>query len=172
MQMLSPVRVPVPLPVHVPAFEVAGISVRTCNSDELDPAAARIGGLWDRFFSQSWERNLPAAGQDGRIFGVYSAYESNADGAFDVTAGVAAAPPAGNGGVGNMPDAVRVIPIQAGSYLVFSGEGPMPQMVIDTWDQIWRYFADNPQVQRRFGTDFEAYSGPDQVAIHIGIVGG
>lgn len=169
MQMLPPV--PDPLPVQVPAFEVAGISVRTCNSDELDPAAARIGGLWDRFFSQSWERNLPAAGQDGRIFGVYSAYESNAHGAFDVTAGVAALPPC-TGGVGNTPDAVRVIPIQAGSYLVFSGEGPMPQMVIDTWGQIWRYFADNPQVQRRFETDFEAYSGPDQVAIHIGIVGG
>ena len=170
MQMLPPV--PDPLPVQVPAFEVAGISVRTCNSDELDPATARIGGLWDRFFSQSWERNLPAAGQDGRIFGVYSDYETNAHGAFDVTAGVAAAPPVGTGGVGNTPDAVRVIPIQAGSYLVFSGEGPMPQMVIDIWGQIWRYFADNPQVQRRFGTDFEAYSGPDQVAIHIGIVGG
>jgi hypothetical protein len=46
----------------------------------------------------------------------------------------------------------------------------MPQMVIGTWGEIWRYFAANPQVQRRFATDFEAYDGPDQVAIHIGIV--
>lgn len=170
MQMLS--RVSVPLPVQVPAFDVVGVSVRTRNSDESDPATARIGGLWDRFFSQSWERNLPAAGQDGLIYGVYSAYESEQHGAFDVTAGVPCRPAGDGSGAGNTSDAVRVVPIQAGNYLVFRGQGPMPQMVIDTWGEIWRYFADNPHVQRRFGTDFEAYSGPDQVAIHIGILGG
>ena len=62
------------------------------------------------------------------------------------------------------------VDIEPGDYLVFTGEGEMPQMVIDTWGEIWRYFAANPQVQRRFATDFEAYDGPDQVAIHIGIV--
>lgn len=170
-----------PVPLHVPAFQVVGISVRTRNSDEMDPATARIGNLWDRFFSQSWERNLPGPGRDGRIYGVYSAYESNAQGAYDMTAGVAMPPPAGHrddGGdgadraVATASGTVCVVPVLAGNYLVFNGQGPMPQMVIDTWRQIWRYFADNPQVQRRFGTDFEAYSGPDQVAIHIGVVGG
>ena len=34
----------------------------------------------------------------------------------------------------------------------------MPQLGIDAWGAVWRYFADHPQVQRRFGTDFEAYS--------------
>ena len=28
----------------------------------------------------------------------------------------------------------------------------------------------NPQMQRRFCTDFEAYEGPDKVAIHVGVV--
>ena len=67
-----------------------------------------------------------------------------------------------------VPGAARV-DIQAGDYLVFTGHGDMPQMVIDTWVRIWRYFAENPQVQRRFGTDFEAYEGPDSVAIHVGV---
>lgn len=157
--------------VHISAFQVTGLSVRTCNSDEADPGSARIGPLWDRFFSQSWERHLPPAGHDGRLYGVYSAYESDASGAFDVTAGVATAHSAGgSAGEGGGAQAQRV-PVQAGQYLVFSGQGAMPQMVIDTWSEIWHYFANNPQVQRRFGTDFEAYSGPDQVDIHIGIVG-
>ncbi|MFY3385541.1 GyrI-like domain-containing protein [Paracidovorax sp. MALMAid1276] len=169
-----PAPVVTPRRVYVYAFQVTGLSVRTCNRDEADPAAARIGPLWDRFFSQSWERHLPAPGQDGRLFGVYSAYESDAQGAFDVTAGVAtqpvAEPAAGPAAAEDATTGVRVVPVQAGPYLVFTGEGPMPHLVVDTWGAIWRYFADNPQVQRRYGTDFEAYSGPEQVAIHIGIV--
>ena len=157
-----------PIPVHLPAFSVAGLAVRTCNRDEADPAIARIGGLWDRFFSQSWERALPrpgaGPGDDWRLFGVYSAYESDEHGAFDVTAGVAVALAALA-----RPDAAWV-EVQAGDYLVFSGQGAMPQGVIDTWGAIWRYFTENPQLRRRFGTDFEAYEGPDRVAIHIGVV--
>lgn len=161
-----------PHTVHIDAFQVTGLSVRTRNSDENDPATARIGSLWDRFFSQSWERHLPAAGHDGRLFGVYSAYESDAHSAFDVTVGVATDPGANAGAGGDAGgEKIRITPVLAGTYLVFTGAGPMPQMVIDTWGAIWAYFARNPQVQRRFGTDFEAYSGPDQVAIHIGIVG-
>eukprot|EP01041_Mallomonas_annulata_P026297 gene26297-47569_t len=156
-----------PTMTPVAAFHVTGLTVRTRNRDEIDPATARIGGLWDRFFSQSWERNLPGRGEDGRIFGVYSGYESNEHGAFDVTAGVAVAEP--ELVQKTVPDAHR-IDIEAGDYLVFSGEGDMPQMVIDTWVRIWHYFAENPQVQRRFGTDFEAYEGPDKVAIHVGVV--
>lgn len=155
-----------PAIVQIPAFSVTGLAVRTRNSEEMNPAIARLGGLWNRFFSQSWERKLPACGgDDDRLFGVYSGYESNEHGAFDVTAGVAAA----------VPDLAQAVPgaacvdIEAGDYLVFTGEGEMPKMVIDTWVRIWHYFADNPQMQRRFGTDFEAYEGPDKVAIHIGV---
>ena len=164
--MTATITFPAPTSVQILAFSVAGISVRTRNSEEMNPAIARLGGLWNRFFSQSWERQLPSRGDDGRIFGVYSAYESNEHGAFDVTAGVAVAEPHLAQAV---PGAHRV-DIEAGDYLVFTGEGDMPQMVIDTWMRIWHYFADNPQVQRRFGTDFEAYEGPDKVSIHVGVV--
>ena len=156
-----------PATVRIPAFSVAGISVRTRNSEEMNPAIARLGGLWNRFFSQSWERKLPARGDDGRIFGVYSGYESIEHGAFDVTDGEAVAEP-GRVRTEAVPGAACV-DIEPGDYLVFTGEGEMPQMVIDTWVRIWHYFAENPQVQRRFSTDFEAYEGPDKVAIHVGV---
>lgn len=154
-----------PASIQIPAFSVAGIAVRTRNSEEMNPAVARLGDLWSRFFSQSWERKLPSRGDDGRIFGVYSGYESNEHGAFDVTAGVAVAEP----DLAQTVAGANRVDIEAGNYLVFSGEGDMPQMVIDTWARIWHYFAENPQVQRRFGTDFEAYEGPDKVAIHVGV---
>ncbi|MCW5321555.1 GyrI-like domain-containing protein [Verminephrobacter aporrectodeae] len=149
-----------PVSLHIPAFRVAGMAVRTRNCDEMDPATARIGGLWKRFYSQR------PSGGDERIFGVYSAYESDQYGAFDLTAGVLVP----SDGAAGEPGAAQV-EVQAGDYLVFRGQGSMPQTVIGTWNEVWRYFDDNPQVQRRFGTDFEAHAGPDMVDIHIGVRG-
>ncbi|BEU94611.1 GyrI-like domain-containing protein [Acidovorax sp. DW039] len=155
-----------PQAISVSSFRVAGISTRTTNAAEADPATGRIGPLWDRFFSESWEHKLPPPGNDGRVFGVYSRYESDHRGAFDVTAGVAA--PSDHQ---PMPGAT-VVDVQAGDYLVFEAEGHMPQLVIDAWGAVWRYFEAHPEVQRRFGTDFEAYAGPYHVAIHIGVLRG
>ena len=140
------------------AFNVAGLTARTCNRAESDPQAARIGTLWNRFFDERVYEQLPQRVDDMRLYGVYSAYEADAHGAFDITTGVAVA-----GG----PAAVR---IEGGDYLVFSGQGQMPQMVLALWQTIWQYFDAHPEIRRRYQSDFEAYSGPDHVAIHIGII--
>ncbi|MBT2322477.1 GyrI-like domain-containing protein [Variovorax paradoxus] len=139
------------------AFTIAGLTVRTTNRDENDPQCARIGKLWTRFFDErAYER--PHRINDMRLYSVYSAYESDAAGAFDITTGVA---------VSDGPATVR---IEAGDYLVFSGQGEMPQMVLAVWQSIWQYFERHPEVRRTYRSDFEAYSGPDQVAIHIGVI--
>ncbi len=51
----------------------------------------------------------------------------------------------------------------------FTGTGPMPSTVVETWKQIWDYFETESEYQRSFISDFEAYSGSDKVAIYIGI---
>ena len=139
------------------AFSVAGITTRTCNKDERDPQSARIGKLWSQFFDEC-AYEAPHRVGDMRLYGVYSSYESGADGAFDLTAGVA---------VSGDPATVR---IEAGDYLVFSGQGEMPQMVLALWESIWRYFEEHPDIVRTYRSDFESYGGPDQVDIHIGVL--
>ncbi|MDM0074141.1 GyrI-like domain-containing protein [Variovorax sp. J2P1-59] len=139
------------------AFNVAGVTARTTNRHESDPDAAQIGALWDRFFEERVYEKTPHRINDMRLFGVYSAYEADAQGAFDITTGVA---------VSDGPSAVR---IEGGDYLVFTGQGEMPQMVLAVWKAIWQYFEDHPEIRRRYRSDFEAYSGPEQVAIHIGV---
>jgi len=146
-----------PIRQHHDAFRVSGLTVRTTNREENDPATARIGALWNRFFGEQTYGSTPHRTSDTRIFSVYSAYESDAHGAFDVTAGVAVA------------EGPNSIAIEAGDYLVFTGRGEMPQMVIATWQRIWQYFEAHPQIARRYRSDFEAYEGPDAVAIHIGV---
>ncbi|RZL94362.1 MAG: AraC family transcriptional regulator [Variovorax sp.] len=139
------------------AFSIAGLTVRTSNREESDSQVARIGQLWSRFFDERVYEKTPHRVYDMRLYGVYSGYESDAQGAFDLTAGVA---------VSGGPSAVR---IEAGDYLVFTGQGEMPQMVLAVWQSIWQYFEQHPDVRRTYRSDFEAYSGPDQVAIHIGV---
>ncbi|MFM9922444.1 GyrI-like domain-containing protein [Variovorax sp. H27-G14] len=146
-----------PLRQHQDAFRIAGLTARTTNSEERDPATARIAGLWGRFFGEHLYASTPHRNGDTRVYGVYSAYESDAHGAFDLTAGVAVTQ--GDGSVA----------IEAGDYLVFTGQGEMPQMVIATWQRIWQYFEAHPHIARRYRTDFEAYDGPDKVSVHIGV---
>jgi predicted transcriptional regulator YdeE len=146
-----------PVRQHQDAFRVSGLTIRTTNREESDPATARIGKLWGRFFGEETYASTPERTSDTRIFSLYSAYESDAHGAFDVTAGVAV-----SGGEGSLA-------VEAGDYLVFSGQGEMPKMVIATWERIWQYFEAHPEIARRYRSDFEAYEGPDKVAIHIGV---
>ncbi|PTT26929.1 effector binding domain-containing protein, partial [Pseudomonas sp. HMWF021] len=54
-------------------------------------------------------------------------------------------------------------------YLVFEAQGPLPDAVISTWGRIWEFFEQNPQIQRRYATDYEAYTGPESVAVYIGV---
>jgi predicted transcriptional regulator YdeE len=146
-----------PVRQHHDAFRVAGPTVRTTNREETTPATARLGRLWGSFFDEKMAGLMPRRTSDARIFGVYSAYEADANGAFDVTAGLAVA------------DGDDSVAIEAGNYLVFPGAGEMPRMVIATWQRIWQYFEAHPEITRSYRSDFEAYEGPDKVAIYIGV---
>ncbi|WDE12744.1 GyrI-like domain-containing protein [Thalassomonas haliotis] len=144
---------------YIEGFALAGFATRTKNTDEMDPAKAKIGNLWQQFYGGAGAALLP----ESKVYGVYSNYESDASGEFDVTA--AADTLAGQGLPGT--EAVR---IKAGNYLVFSGEGEMPDVVIALWGQIWQYFneSDCPH-QRAYQSDFEYYKSESQVEIYIGI---
>jgi len=146
--------------VHVARFLVAGLTVRTINLDEFKPDSAKIPALWARFFSEQLMSTIPNQSPQTPVFGVYSAYESDANGQFDVTAGVSV--------TSRAPD-VDLVDIQEGNYLVFEAHGPMPAAVIQAWMSVWTYFQLHPEVQRSFATDFEQYRGADAVQIHIGV---
>ena len=46
----------------------------------------------------------------------------------------------------------------------------MPQVVIETWSQIWDYFSNaDTGYQRAFTTNFEIYKSPTEIEIYIAI---
>ncbi len=87
----------------VKPFTVAGLQVRTRNTDEQRLDTARIAPMWQQFFTEELFDKIPARQSESFVYGVYSNYESDATGHFDVTAGVqvyeaSAGYPAGGGG--------------------------------------------------------------------------
>ncbi len=138
---------------HVESFRVIGLSTRTQNRDEFNERTAKLPNLWQQFYSSDLATNP-------NVFGVYSDYESDANGLYTVTVGTTS---------DNSQAKLSSVTIQASNYLVFEGKGPMPSTVIETWKRVWAYFAAESEYQRNFISDFEAYSGSDEVAIYIGI---
>jgi predicted transcriptional regulator YdeE len=138
------------------AKTIYGLKVRTTNEKEMNPDTAQIGALWGAFF----EKVMPNVPEGTGGYGVYTNYESDASGAFDVLAGTEVE-----------IAGLESVTLQSGKYLCFEAKGTLPQAVIETWGEIWSYFtaADCPHT-RAFDTDFEYYLSESEAEIYIGIV--
>ena len=95
------------------------------------------------------------------LYGVYSNYESDAMGLFDVLVGAEEV---------KQRDGMASVILDEGKYLCFTAKGELPQSVIETWGEIWAYFSDeNCKDVRVYKTDFEKYISRDEAEIYIGI---
>lgn len=150
------------------AIRVAGLQTRTRNADELPPAEhGKIAALWGDFRTQGVYGAVPGADPASPVYGVYTGYESDHNGLYTLTAGIALQP-----GTASAKDYAEVI-ITPGYYLVFEASGPMPQCVISAWQQVWQYFAAEgaqPAYQRRYTSDFEACTSDTAVRLHIAVM--
>ncbi|HET7434917.1 MAG TPA: GyrI-like domain-containing protein [Thermoanaerobaculia bacterium] len=144
------------------ARETAGIAVRTNNAREQASGGAGIGSAWQQFYARDLLATLAAKPLP---LGVYTDYESDAAGEYTLVAAVEPRHDAA------MPADLRRVTIPAGAYLVFEGSGEMPRVVMDTWGEVWRYFAQpGGEYRRAYATDFEEYVAGDAVRIYIGVV--
>lgn len=149
-----------PTQVEMEPFVVAGIKTRTSNQEEMEPATARIGALWQQFFADNIQEQVSERNPDSPFYGVYYEFESDAEGPYTLLAGIQ-----GTAGESSLAE----VQIQEGTYLAFSASGPMPQTLLGLWGQVWEYFQNNPQIERSYGSDFEAYPSETEVTIHIGV---
>ena len=99
------------------------------------------------------------------IYGVYHRYASDANGDYSLTAGVSVASAA----LTVEDEGVETIAIVGGTYLIFTSQSDAVEHIIQTWQTIWAYFAQHPEIQRAYRTDFEAYLGAGRSSIYIGI---
>ncbi len=134
---------------------IYGLKTRTTNENEMNPETAKIGAIWGEFFTKI----MPTLAENTQAYGVYSNYESDAFGEFDVTAGSEVA-----------NNELESVTLAEGNYLCFKTKGELPQAVIDTWGEIWNYFSDeNCPDKRVFNTDYELYLNEHEAEIYIGV---
>ncbi|WP_394183625.1 GyrI-like domain-containing protein [Marinomonas posidonica] len=142
--------------IQFDTIQVAGLSVRTTNDAEMTPDTAKISALWAKFYGDL----SPMLDPHSRVFGLYTHYESDHTGAFDVVA-------CADSLTGKNLEEHQ---IPAGNYVKFQHTGEMPQAVIDLWGEVWAYFASEKCAHTRaFTTDFECYKSEQEVEIYIAV---
>jgi predicted transcriptional regulator YdeE len=143
----------------IEGFEATGLLIRTTNENEMNPETAKIAELWARFGAGAF----PLLTQDSRVFGLYTNYESDDAGAFDVIACSDTLTPE------SLTDSITA-KVESGKYVRFSAQGEMPKVVIDLWGEVWNYFAaENCPHQRAYTVDFEQYKNPTDVEVYIAV---
>lgn len=137
---------------------ISGISTITNNELEMSENG-KIAGLWEEYFQKDIYKKTFDKAKSDFMYGVYSNYEFNETGNYKVTVGVEVTKPK------------NAITIEKDKYLVFSKKGEFPDVVIDTWYDVWDYFAsENCEYERAYNFDFEKYENEDEVEIYISIL--
>nr|WP_154324541.1 GyrI-like domain-containing protein [Pantoea sp. 201603H] len=149
--------------VERPVLSLVGVSTRTNNTNEIDVTTAKILPLWRHFYQDIYPEQLSG----DVVYGVYSNYESDASGEFDVTVAVKAQEDE-NVQTGSMFDKIELAP---GRYMVFSGQTGAGNPVFHLWQQVWQHFEQTgcPH-QRCWITDYEIYYRDGKIELLIGIV--
>jgi predicted transcriptional regulator YdeE len=143
---------------HLPSKTLTGLKVRTCNGDEMNSDTGKITQLWQDF-AELYGQHLT---KNTKVYGVYTNYQSDVSGEFDVIACCDQPPIATENSV--------TVTTAAGNYLVFSSKGAMPDAVINLWGEIWQYFSsDDCRYSRTYQSDYEYYKSADEIEIAIAI---
>ena len=126
-------------------FYITGISTRTSNLPGR--AEKEIPALWARFQAEGVMQLLENRDGDS-VYCVYTGYESDHRGEYDVVLGCRTdLPPAA------IPGGFVTIQISAGPYEKFTATGNLMQgVVFSQWLKIWE-----AGLRRAFTTDYEVY---------------
>ncbi len=136
---------------EVPAFTVIGATVRTTNGDEMSGSSGKIGPLWNQFM-HGGDKAIPGVIDQDTTYAVYTNYESDATGAYDLILGRSVHPDQ------KPPTGMKSIHVPAAHYLVFTAAGNSPDAIKAAWGNVYDYFARHTERLRAFTVDFEQYS--------------
>jgi predicted transcriptional regulator YdeE len=144
--------------IHVDEKTIFGLVARTNNENEMNPQLGKIAGLVEKFDTSVSVNYRSGA----RVYTIYSEYETDASGNYSVLVGADK--------VESSTVELESVKIQEGNYLVFSGQGQVPDIVFETWSKIWSYFKnENCPHTRAYSTDFEFYKSQNEIEIHIAV---
>ncbi len=153
-----------PVVIEKDSFNVIGITTRTSNANELT-AQAKIPQLWSAFYEQNVGQQIANHVNHAVTYGLYCDYESDVNGIYSLSLGMEVS------AIDEVPKGMAAKIVPAAKYLVFTSEiGPVTEVVIKAWQDIWAWFA-NSAVERTYTGDFEKYdercANPNEAQVDI-----
>lgn len=142
---------------YIKKLMISGISVTTNNTNEMNEETQKIAPLWEHYDKENIYSKTFNKANSPSFYGVYSNYTSDFNGDYDVTVGVEVTKPK------------NAIIIEDERYLVFTKQGELPDVAFEAWQDVWDYFANNSEYERKYTIDFEKYSKEDEIEIYIAI---
>ncbi|MEO9654458.1 effector binding domain-containing protein [Marinomonas sp.] len=139
--------------------QLSGILKRIENKPALQNQSDTIEALHYSFIDSV---NVDYS-QGARLYGVYHHYQNGLQGDYSVFVGT-------DTHYIEERQPLSKMTIPEGKYLVFSGHGEMPNVVMDVWHSIWRYFEQpDCKYDRAFDVDFEYYRSKNTVIVYISV---
>ena len=133
-------------------IKLVGITVRTANNREMDSSTAKIGATMQKFFANDLQNKIPNRKKPGRVFAVYTNYESDEHGQYTYFLGEEV------NDFEDIPQGFEKLTILPQTYVKFtSTPGKMPDVCINMWQNIWKMKAADLGGQRAYIADFEFY---------------
>ncbi|MFG6196825.1 GyrI-like domain-containing protein [Nonomuraea sp. JJY05] len=140
---------------------VVGFAVRTTNADEMDPSRAKLPVLWQRAGAPGAFAHVPGR-VDENLYAVLTDYESDHHGAYTQIVGT------GVRTVPRLPEGMVAVRVPAGPSLRLEVRGPMPQALVDMWQQVWKHTESGGTPSRAFTTDLEVHH-PEGVDLYLAV---
>lgn len=140
---------------------VVGFVVRTTNAEEMDPARARLPALWRRAGAPGAFAHVPNR-LDENLYAVLTDYESDHHGAYTQIVGTAVRT------VPRLPEGMVAIRVPAARALRLEARGPMPQALLECWQQVWKHTESGGVPARAFTTDLEVHH-QDGVDLYVAV---
>lgn len=137
---------------QLPEVKLVGITARTNNRAEMNPAEAKIGVTIQKYMSNAVVDKIENRKNPGVTFCVYMQYETDYTGDYTYFIGEEVV------SFGSLTDGLEQLTIPAQRYAKFtSNPGQMPAVCINMWQEIWKMSSSDFGGDRAYIADFEVY---------------
>jgi predicted transcriptional regulator YdeE len=149
--------------IKMPEIKLVGICVRTSYNQELDNMRGNILPCVQRYFHGSLFEKISNRKKPGATFCAYTDYESDYLGAYTYFIGEEVS------SFNHSPEEFQKLVIQPQHFAKFTTDpAPMPDVIVNTWKEIWAMPLKKLGGSRAYQTDFEIYD--ERAADHQKIV--
>ena len=157
--------------VNLDEIKLVGVSIRTNNSDEMNPEKSKIGAIAGRYWKEQLANKFKNRKNPGITYSVYTDFASDENGEYTYFIGEE---------VDSLEDQdlseFKTLVISASAYQKFTTPcGKMPDIIIGAWQEIWQMAPSDFSGKRTYKADFEMYDhravdpNNSEVDIYIGV---